>query len=180
MKRFKLLFLLGIGGLLINSCTTNLPDPDDLMGRWKLVSIESQIDESTADPLSKSKVYEGNLLYFDFRGNGIFSTNTDLGLNQLLLSEGPSSPGNYKYSESGGRVYVEISVVDPQLQSVITLYFEAIELNTQNPKLYMNKDNYIKSLRESAKKMNAQFSTSINSFSNRINQAWFSLSFEKL
>lgn len=180
MKRFNgCILLLVATSYLLNSCSPNDPQLSDMTGKWYLSSIDSYIDESTADPLRKTKSYEGEGLYFDFRGTRIFSTNTDLSISKILVAEANPNPGSFYYTQDRNGITVEIELVDPQLNQLVTLFFEGQNFDTDHPILYMNKANYLKSIRESANNQTPEIQKSLNLFANRINEAWFSLEFVK-
>lgn len=157
----------------------NDPDPEDLYGRWKLTETKAVLDEASAPLLEKQKDYQTEDLYFEFLPRGIFGTNTDLGLNKLLLKEADLIAGSYVYEETSNGTFIELTFDDPQYNQEITLRFEASDLHGSAPSLVMDTQNYIYSIRTSSDRFSTEIRNALYQFTTRINQARFSLNFSK-
>ncbi|WP_131458464.1 hypothetical protein [Jiulongibacter sediminis] len=167
--------------LITFSCviSPNDPNPRDLYGRWKLTDIEGMVDENSAPLLKKQLDYREQEFYFEFLPRGIFATNTDLGLNKLLLRKTEVRAGSYTYVENNNGTFVEITINDPQFDQNVNLKFEAFDLQGSSPSLVMDTQNYVHSIRTSSDNFSSELRNSMYEFTTRINQALFSLSFSK-
>ncbi|MGR3812440.1 hypothetical protein [Jiulongibacter sp. NS-SX5] len=179
-KRFNRTFLiLASFCLLTVSCLPTDPEVQALLGRWILQDINSSLDESSAPFITKSKNYNGEGLFFEFDQNGNFETNTDLGLNKLLLAPGNLLRGSYDYDQTAVADYVEITIQDAQFNSDVSLIFEVVDIDSETPQLVMNTVDYITSVRQSANDLPQDIRIALYDFTDRINEARFALSFTK-
>jgi hypothetical protein len=154
--------------------------PESLIGKWKLQSTVANLDERTAPELNKSIDYSDQELYFQFLKNGTFATNTDLGLNKLILTSGKGIAGKFIYTKVDGRSDIVIEILDPQYNEKVQLFFQILNLDTESPILLMDKEGYLKSINYSAENMEVGLKENLLGFGNRIIKARFSLNFKKI
>lgn len=181
MKRYKTpkagLFLVLL--LVLGSCLPDDTDPEDLYGQWEITEIQAVLDERNAPRLIKEKVYGTENLYFEFLSGGRFATNTDIGLNKFLLEKRVVTSGIYDFTSQGNRDYIELRFNDPQFNTQIELTFEVIDLDTNSPKMRMDTNAFISSIRASINRLPNDLQNSFYEFTTRITEAEFILSFSK-
>ena len=165
---------------LLSSCIPTDPEvPRTLIGKWELQTIDVQLRTTSAADLSQTENYEDQELFFQFLAGERFATNTDLSLNKLLLDSGNTITGRFSFTETNNRNSIRITVRDRQYNGDVELNFEIIDLESDKPILLMDKQDYVNSLRSSAETVPNEFRDNLITFSNRINQARFSLNFNK-
>lgn len=182
MKSKSLALVWGLVSLLwISSC--RIPpniDPETLYGKWKILQFTSSLKEASAPEITKEKDYAAEVIYFDFRSNGSFATNSDLGLSTLLIKAGPEKVGSFTYADVNNTYKLYVSVYDPVIKGDAELTFVVTDADTPNPKLTINTADYKESLTNSANGLATEYKNAILQFSNNITQADFVWKFEKL
>lgn len=180
MKLFKIgIYFLALSCVFTSCRGPRDPAPLTIVGKWEIQKVDASISEISAASRNSTQNVSGNGLFIQFYSSLTFATNTDISLTKLQVNQGSTFTGEYAYVVENGKDNLVLSFFDPELQEEVALSFEIVDMDTNNPILYMNKDNYIESLRESAKEMESSIGTALINFSYRINEASFTLTCQK-
>lgn len=181
MRKFspKYLLLLTLSCLLQACIGPSDPPILSITGVWNIQTINSNINEVSADPLTTNKDLSDQGLFIQFYSNLDFVTNTDLSLTKLLVSEAPLKTGKYNYVVENGVDRIVLQIVDSGINQEVGLNFVVLNMNSNNPILQMNKQDYISSLQESAANLSIEYQEALNTFASRIIDANFTLNCQK-
>ncbi|SOE22787.1 hypothetical protein SAMN06298216_3192 [Spirosomataceae bacterium TFI 002] len=180
MKRFKLgLLFLTLSYAFVTCTTPSETPPATIIGKWNILSVDSNISEISAAPQSSSKNISKDSIFIQFYSTLDFATNSDLSLSKLQISPSFTKTGTYQFFKDGQEDKIVLIFYDDELQGDVGLIFQIKNINSNNPVLYMDTQDYIQSLTESANEKEFTIEQSLINFSNRINSASFSLNCQK-
>ncbi|MCR9064610.1 MAG: lipocalin family protein [Cytophagales bacterium] len=137
----RCIFFLAV--LSVLSCKKDADiDPVNIQGKWNVDSAESKIEYNSSSPDNTNIDLSSEGLYFDFKSDGTYSTNAELGIGNISAGEQINTD---TYSIEGNRL--KIAFVETDLKIPIILLFD-IELNGTNLNLKMDRNDLLDSYEE--------------------------------
>lgn len=125
------LFTLALVTFLITACdktTVSKIDLEvDIVGTWDLLVVSNAIDLKSGEDTNNDTDFEGQGLFFDFKSDGTYETNTSINLGSVSKSDEIISGG---YTKSGDKLNLAYSFPDFGIDADISLEITELSNNS--------------------------------------------------
>lgn len=139
----KALTFLAIYTLLIACKKNNDVSPIDVTGKWNLNTIDSNVEFSSDSPQVEKQDVTSQGIYIEFKADGTYITNSDLGIASITKKETGENTGTYELKNG----VIALNFVEADLAIPLKLYFQA-EVNNNQLVISLDRDDLVKSFAE--------------------------------